>query len=172
MNKVVSEGGIQIRMEPASCGMCRGRGRLLQSYETCPACKGVGSFLVAQPPLACAGCGGGGQILHQGTCEVCKGSGWGQALHAEALKELFGTAVSKDGDAPNVAGTDPKETQLTKQVRVGFESLSNDIAGSAYIVGYVFALGLNWADSNKNFLECFFYSLLSWANVGYLLARP
>lgn len=46
----------------------------------------------------------------------------------------------------------------------------SEIFSTAYFVGYFFALGLNWANKDANWLECLLYSFLSWINVGYILA--
>lgn len=50
-------------------------------------------------------------------------------------------------------------------------SLMSEISSTAYTVGYALAFGMNWADKDKNWLECILYSLLSWVNVGYLVAH-
>lgn len=145
---------------------------MLHSGESCWGCKGAGSFLVAQPALECAGCGGGGLRPHIGsTCDVCKGSGWAQALPLGALNSPFGSAVpSGDANAKQPDAISEGDKHIAKQVFASTDRLVSDIFFAAYAVGYILAVGMNWADPKKNFLECLFYSLLSWANVGYLLA--
>ena len=46
----------------------------------------------------------------------------------------------------------------------------SEISSTAYFVGYFFAFGLNWANKDTIWLECLLYSILSWINVGHILA--
>lgn len=164
MGAAVSDSQFQVRMEPAACGLCAGLGRNPVSYAGCPACAGTGSFLVAQPARVCGGCGGGGQLRELGTCSVCKGSGWAHALPALAVGSLF------DAKAPSPANAANPTDTLAQHVATSAGHIGSDIILTAYAVGYLFALGLNWANPQKNVFECIFVALLSWINVGYLLA--
>lgn len=66
-------GGNMGNYQPESCGYCSGSGR--DFCHACPACRGSGSVMVAQPASRCASCQGSGKEFTH-ICPGCRGSGW------------------------------------------------------------------------------------------------
>jgi DnaJ-class molecular chaperone len=65
--------------EPEECAWCVGAGRERLTGKPCPACRGRGAVLAAQPAAQCARCRGTGRAgyLSDGPrCEGCAGAGW------------------------------------------------------------------------------------------------
>lgn len=68
-----------------SCARCTGTGKQRGMFgeSDCPACKGIGTVLVAAPPRKCPLCGGSGKqegFINKPVCGVCWGTGWADVL--------------------------------------------------------------------------------------------
>lgn len=71
----------KINYAPETCALCGGDGHYPSYGSICPACRGQGSVLVAQPARRCALCEGDGHYPSYGSiCRACGGTGWAHAL--------------------------------------------------------------------------------------------